>query len=50
VLDVIKFSHGDMLTWGVFTVFSVYLGLALVAEGDAQYLRDNKEVQEAYFG
>jgi branched-chain amino acid transport system permease protein len=25
VLDVIKFSHGDMLTWGVFTAFSVYL-------------------------
>ena len=30
VLDVIKFSHGDMLTWGVFTAFSAYLGLALV--------------------
>ena len=30
VLDVIKFSHGDMLTWGVFTAFSAYMGLALV--------------------
>ena len=28
VLDVIKFSHGDVLTWGVFTAFSVYLFLA----------------------
>ena len=28
VLDVIKFSHGDVLTWGVFTAFSMYLGLA----------------------
>ncbi len=27
VLDVIKFSHGDVLTWGVFTAFSAYLGL-----------------------
>lgn len=28
VLDVIKFSHGDVLTWGVFTAFSTYLLLA----------------------
>ncbi len=28
VLDVIKFSHGDVLTWGVFTAFSMYLLLA----------------------
>jgi branched-chain amino acid transport system permease protein len=28
VLDVIKFSHGDVLTWGVFTAFTMYLGLA----------------------
>ena len=27
VLDVIKFSHGDVLTVGVFTGFAVYLGL-----------------------
>jgi branched-chain amino acid transport system permease protein len=27
VLDVIKFSHGDVLTVGAFTGFSVYLGL-----------------------
>lgn len=25
VLDVIKFSHGDVLTWGVFTAFTMYL-------------------------
>lgn len=30
VLDVIKFSHGDMLTWGVFAAFSVYVGLDYV--------------------
>ena len=28
VLDVIKFSHGDVLTWGVFAAFTMYLGLA----------------------
>lgn len=28
VLDVIKFSHGDVLTWGVFTAFTMYLLLA----------------------
>jgi branched-chain amino acid transport system permease protein len=28
VLDVIKFSHGDVLTWGVFTAFSMYLLLS----------------------
>ena len=27
VLDVIKFSHGDVLTVGVFTGLAVYLGL-----------------------
>ena len=27
VLDVIKFSHGDVLTWGAFTAFAVYLGV-----------------------
>ena len=27
VLDVIKFSHGDVLTVGVFTGFATYLGL-----------------------
>lgn len=30
VLDVIKFSHGDVLTWGVFTAFTMYLGLAWI--------------------
>ncbi len=30
VLDVIKFSHGDVLMVGVFTAFSAYLGLKLV--------------------
>jgi branched-chain amino acid transport system permease protein len=30
VLDVIKFSHGDVLTWGVFTAFSMYLGLTWI--------------------
>jgi len=29
VLDVIKFSHGDVLTVGAFTGYSVYLGLQL---------------------
>ena len=28
VLDVITFSHGDVLTWGVFTAFTMYLLLA----------------------
>ncbi|MCB2227989.1 MAG: branched-chain amino acid ABC transporter permease [Desulfarculaceae bacterium] len=28
VLDVIKFSHGDVLTWGVFSAFSMYLLLS----------------------
>mgnify|MGYP001767345527 CR=1 FL=1 len=27
VLDVIKFSHGDVLTCGVFTAFAAFLGL-----------------------
>ena len=27
VLDVIKFSHGDVLTVGVFTGFAIYLAL-----------------------
>jgi len=30
VLDVIKFSHGDVLTVGAFTGYSVYLGLKLL--------------------
>jgi branched-chain amino acid transport system permease protein len=30
VLDVIKFSHGDVLTVGVFTGFATYLGLQAV--------------------
>lgn len=30
VLDVIKFSHGDVLTWGVFTGFTVFLGLGFM--------------------
>ena len=30
VLDVIKFSHGDVLTLGVFTAYSMFLGLKAV--------------------
>ena len=30
VLDIIKFSHGDVLTVGTFTGFSVYLGLQMI--------------------
>jgi branched-chain amino acid transport system permease protein len=30
VLDIIKFSHGDVLTVGVFTAFATYLGLKAV--------------------
>lgn len=33
VLDIIKFSHGDVLTWGVFTAFSMYLLLAWMGLG-----------------
>jgi branched-chain amino acid transport system permease protein len=33
VLDVIKFSHGDVLTVGVFTGFATYLGLQAVHWG-----------------
>jgi branched-chain amino acid transport system permease protein len=33
VLDVIKFSHGDVLTVGVFTGFAVYLALKAVQIG-----------------
>ena len=33
VLDVIKFSHGDVLTVGVFTGFATYLGLKAAQVG-----------------
>lgn len=33
VLDIIKFSHGDVLTVGVFTAFSAYLGLSALGLG-----------------
>lgn len=33
VLDVIKFSHGDVLTLGVFTAYSIYLGLDALGVG-----------------
>ena len=33
VLDIIKFSHGDVLTWGVFTAFSMYLLLTWMGLG-----------------
>ncbi len=29
VLDVIKFSHGDVLTWGAFCAYAVYMGLEM---------------------
>ena len=29
VLDIIKFSHGDVLTVGAFTALATYIGLAL---------------------
>jgi len=34
VLDVIKFSHGDVLTVGAFTGYSTYLGLKLLGAAD----------------
>jgi branched-chain amino acid transport system permease protein len=34
VLDVIKFSHGDVLMVGTFTGYSVYLGLKLIGADD----------------
>ncbi|MGH6995949.1 MAG: branched-chain amino acid ABC transporter permease [Stellaceae bacterium] len=34
VLDVIQFSHGDVLTVGAFTGYSVYLGLKLIGVAD----------------
>ncbi len=30
VLDIIKFSHGDVLTWGVFSALTVYIGLDII--------------------
>lgn len=34
VLDVIKFSHGDVLMLGAFTGFTVYLGVAAIGVAD----------------
>jgi branched-chain amino acid transport system permease protein len=34
VLDIIKFSHGDVLTVGTFTGFSAYLGLQWIGAGN----------------